>query len=264
MLDVERDFAAFTAAAVSHRAPLIRRFQYLYSDTGLQRYLADCFGATTLADAKLQTGMLLLATRLETSEPFTFTNHPAWDGLAVWSGVPLADLVLACSVLPWSFPAKRLAGNGEQGVFADAGISVGNNPSLYSLLSATSSRYPFDWRFGRNWLALTAVGVKETAVRKPLEDVEQPNLLELLPGIVNGLIAGAAAQSKAMLETFGLEDDAQLTYCRYEIGNEVEPAKDMGELPSKLPEQIAAARPAAARLIRMGDFRKSFDVRRPA
>jgi len=275
----------FVSAAV-RPSFLLKRFRHLYSDRQLARFLTDVFGTRTLGGDQNQTGLLLVATDMESSEPFAFTNHPDWSGYSTWSNLSLADLVLACSMSPIFFPPKRLVApdKGKEGIFVDAAISIGNNPALYGLLTATSNRFPFQWRLGRNWLALTSVGGKQSSTRRTLKEAEQPNILNLVAWLPSSLMAGASIQDNMMLEALGFENNssaapagygAALTYRRYELlqnalGSPVPPAEnpfdavtDLSDLRSELPAQIARARGVAQRIITMTDFKRSFDVRRP-
>ncbi len=278
-------YSTFVSAAVEQPSSLLNRFRYKYSDRPLAHFLSSVFGTSTLGGESIQTGLLLITTRLETSEPFAFTNHPGWSGYSTWSELPLADLVLACSMAPTYFPPKRLAASdgSDVGIFVDAVMSIGNNPALYGLLTATNYRFPFQWRLGRNWLALTSVGGKQSSMRTPLQEAEQPNLISSASNMLSSLIEGASTQGKMMLESLGFEKagsaaaaqagySGALTYRRYELtgepltqtaDNPFDSVTDISELRSKLSGQIAATRVPAERIIVMADFKRSFDVRRP-
>jgi hypothetical protein len=269
------------SAAFKHSAPILKRFRYKYSDRHLARFLSDVFGTKTLGCDSNQTGLLLIATRLETLEPFAFTNHPDWSGYSHWSDLPLSDLVLACAMSPGYFPPKRLvaADRSDEGIFVDAVMSIGHNPSLYGLLTATNDRFPFQWRLGSNWLALTSVGgTTSSSVQTTLEEAEQSNIFKTFFSMPSSLIEGASIQSKMMLEALGFEKAGSLTatkpgysgavtYRRYELtdapGSPFSSVRDISELGSNLADQIVATRPPAERIIAMADFGRSFDVHRP-
>lgn len=287
--DVEElndSFFRFAQALVSERATIIGALRYRYSDRQSAKFLSDFFGSETLGSPKLETGLLLVSTRLETSEPYAFTNHPAWRHYETWSSLKLADLVLACSRTPMFLPLRRLtAPSGrDEGLFVDGSVSIGNNPSLFSLLCVTSDKFPFHWRLGRNWLSLTSIGGRISIEQRNIQDLERGNILSIISRMPALFIQGASTQGKMMLEGLGLTTDSDtgpiqpsrliaLTYHRYEfLDSHLAPATktddpfardDYAVVVRRLREQITATRLPAKAVVGSTHFRKPFDVRRP-
>jgi hypothetical protein len=276
---------SFSFAAVGKSSPLLKRFSYMYSSVPLSEFLANVFGEeATLGSGNLRTGLLLITTRLDSSQPFAFTNHTGWDGYHRWCDLSLSRLVLACSSFPVFYPPCRLTSpNGcEEGVFTAGDASIGANPSVFGLLTVVNRRFAFKWRLGKSWLCLTSIGGRESA-SQPVQSAEDVNMLSSMVRLPSTLMAGASSQVKMMLEALGLETEEStavpsspsslaLTYRRYELSDELLSFSPTQENPFadtridrllNIQAQLEASRAPARQMIDMSHFRKSFDVRRP-
>src|SRR5258705_3853908 len=146
----------------------------LYDQSALIRELKKVYGAqTTLGDASLQTGLLVVTKRLNTGSPWPISNNPQSKYFSVRensntianSAYPLWQVVRASTAAPRFFdPEKiRIARGGGglksvEGDFVDGGVSPFNNPSLQALMYVTIGGYPVGWPLGAQNLLLVSVG----------------------------------------------------------------------------------------------------------
>ena len=146
----------------------------LYDQSALIRELKKVYGAqTTLGDASLQTGLLIVTKRLNTGSPWPISNNPrgkyfnerANSNTIANSAYPLWQVVRASTAAPRFFdPEKiRIARGGGglksvEGDFVDGGVSPFNNPSLQALMYVTLGGYQVGWPLGAEKLLLVSVG----------------------------------------------------------------------------------------------------------
>ena len=153
------------------RQGFVRAF---YNEAGLINELKEVYGAeTTLGDASLQTGLLIVTKRLDSCSIWPISNNPRGkyfgvrtDGNVIAnSAYPLWQVVRASTAAPRYFDPERIEISrgkpGEtsiEGEFVDGGVSPFNNPALQAVMYAILSGYGIGWRTGADKLLVLSVG----------------------------------------------------------------------------------------------------------
>ncbi len=130
---------------------------------------------TTLGSPKLQTGLMVMTKRIDTSSPWPLTNNPRGTYFGPRpnsTAIPNADfplwrVVRASTAAPHYFKPEHLKVatqdvNGKAqtvvGDFVDGGVSTANNPALQALHVALFDGFKLRWQTGTNKLLLISVG----------------------------------------------------------------------------------------------------------
>lgn len=144
-----------------------------YDEAGLIRELKKVYGAqTTLGDPSLQTGVLIIAKRLDTASPWLISNNPRGryysarpSGVIANADYPLWQVVRASTAAPRYFDPEKISITrskaGEKpvvGEFVDGGVSPYNNPALPAVMFATLGGYRVGWPTGADKLLVVSVG----------------------------------------------------------------------------------------------------------
>lgn len=153
------------------RQGFVRAF---YDDAGLVTELKEVYGAeTTMGDASLQTGLLIVTKRLDSGSTWPISNNPCGkyfgvrpdDGVIANSAYPLWQVVRASTAAPRYFDPERIEISrgkpGEKsikGEFVDGGVSPFNNPALQAVMYATLSGCGIGWPTGADKLLVISVG----------------------------------------------------------------------------------------------------------
>ena len=130
---------------------------------GLQRVYG---AATTLGDASLQTGLLVMTKRLDSGSSWPISNSPRGRYFAdrpsgaIGNGAyPLWQVVRASTAAPSFFDPEHIAiSAGVEGEFVDGGVSPFNNPALQAVMYATLDGYRIGWPSGAERLMVVSVG----------------------------------------------------------------------------------------------------------
>jgi len=151
-----------------------------FSSKPLLKALDKHFGNVTLGSDQLRTGLLVITKRLDTGSIWPLHNNPKGKYFNPTPGhttIPnrdylLKEIVRASTAAPHYFePEKIQIASDKYGVFVDGGISPHNNPSLQTLLIATTQGYGFNWSFGEDQLLLVSVGTGYQNFRIAPEEV---------------------------------------------------------------------------------------------
>lgn len=154
-------------------------FRARYDDKKLKKLLKDVLGTkTTLGDASLQTGLLVITKRIDTNSPWPLGNNPkgAYYGPSETSSrignadYPLWQVVRASTAAPAFFDPESMtiyqAGSRRKaaaGLFVDGGVSPFNNPALQALMYATLDGYRVNWQTGSDNLMVISIGTGSPA-----------------------------------------------------------------------------------------------------
>jgi len=149
-------------------------FRAFYSEAGLIEELKQVYGPnTTIGDASLQTGVLIVTKRLDTGSAWPVSNNPRGPYYAsrpdsqviANSNYPLWQVVRASTAAPRFFDPEKIEINrgkpGETpvvGEFVDGGLSPFNNPALQALMYAILDGYRVGWPTGADKLLVVSVG----------------------------------------------------------------------------------------------------------
>ena len=149
-------------------------FRAFYSEAGLIEELKQVYGPnTTIGDASLETGLLIVTKRLDTGSTWPISNNPRGQYYAARSDhqviansdYPLWQVVRASTAAPRFFDPEKIEinrGKADEkpvvGEFVDGGLSPFNNPALHALMFATLSGYRVGWSTGADKLLVVSVG----------------------------------------------------------------------------------------------------------
>ena len=143
-----------------------------YDEKKLIKELKAVYGEDTkLGDKKLQTGLLIVAKRLDTGSPWPMSNNPKGKyfiaetpGIINNSDYPLWQVVRASTAAPSFFDPEKIdiaeipGYKTVQGEFVDGGVSPFNNPALQALMYVTVDSYNMGWPLGEDNILLVSIG----------------------------------------------------------------------------------------------------------
>lgn len=152
------------------RAGPLRLLRARYSSNRLEQFLKEFFQNNSLGSLSLQTGLLVVAKRLDTGSIWPMSNNPnnrfftARPGDTFFSNedYSLRTVVRASTAAPSFFAPEYIEiskeGENPHGEFVDGGVSPHNNPSLLALQLVTMKGFGADWQLDPDKLFLVSVG----------------------------------------------------------------------------------------------------------
>ncbi len=177
----------------------------LYDQAGLIQELKEVYGAeTTMGDPSLQTGLLIVTKRLDSSSVWPISNHPRGKYFGVRpdpsvianSAYPLWQVVRASTAAPRYFEPERIEiSRGEPGEksiageFVDGGVSPFNNPTLQAVMYASLSGYGVGWPMGADKLLAVSVGTGSRDPKYAPASVAVENALKSLLSVMDDCAA---------------------------------------------------------------------------
>lgn len=141
-----------------------------YSARMLKTNLQAVFRDNTLGSSALQTGLLVVAKRLDTGSTWPMANNPGNRFFTAAPGDPffsnedylLRKVVRASTAAPSYFvpEAIRISDEGDRphGDFVDGGMSPHNNPALLALLLVAAEGFGARWPLDPDKLMIVSVG----------------------------------------------------------------------------------------------------------
>jgi predicted acylesterase/phospholipase RssA len=163
----------------------------------------DTLGSlTTLGSPKLQTGLMVMAKRMDTGSPWPLTNNPRGKYYGPKKGstaIPNADyplwrIVRASTAAPYYFKPERILVATEEidgmlrsveGDFVDGGVSTANNPALQALQVVTLEGFRLQWQTGADDLLLVSVGTGRRNLNRKVPWFAAGNALKALMSIMD-------------------------------------------------------------------------------
>ncbi len=145
-------------------------FRASYSAKQLKLILKKEFKNNTMGSHSLETGLLVVAKRLDTGSTWPMSNNPGNrffkagpdDSFFSNEDYPLRTVVRASTAAPTYFAPEyiEIADEGERphGMFVDGGASPHNNPALLALQLATIKGFGAGWSLDPDKLLLVSVG----------------------------------------------------------------------------------------------------------
>ena len=218
--------------------PLGRLVGPKFDDVPLMALLSEQFGERTLGSTDLQTGLMIVTKRADTSSVWPLVNLPSHKYSEMNRDLLLRDVVAWSTAAPTYFKPHRFenVGDGRDGTFVDGGVSMHNSPALQLLMVATLSGFGLGWPLGEDRILLCSVG---TGGWDPDHDpiaLEKANNLTLLATLMVQMMHDAAEFNATMLQWMSqsqtarhidgqieaLQDDLLgphplLTYLRYDV-----------------------------------------------
>lgn len=176
----------------------------LYGKQSLVTELKEVFDkSTTMGSDSLQTGLLIVTKRLDTSSAWPISNNPNGRYFAGRSGrdtipnkdYPLWQVVRASTAAPRFFVGESLdilrreGKKPASGTFVDGGVSPFNNPALQAFMFATLDGYNVKWPVGADNLLLISLG---TGFRDPevgVTSIEVGNAVKSLVALMDDCAA---------------------------------------------------------------------------
>lgn len=220
-------------------------FSAKFPEEPFEQALVEQFGNTTLGSDDIQTGLMIMTKRLDTSSPWVLHNNPRGKYFAPRPGsisLPNRDFLLrqvvrASTAAPYYFePERLLIGEGLEGAFVDGGVSTANNPALQLFMLATLDNFAFNWPVGADKLLLVSVGTGTYVPRYTADEVMSMPAVQLAGQSLLSLMADADWLGQTVLqwlsrsptpwvidrEVGDLKDDMLggqefLTYLRYNV-----------------------------------------------
>ncbi len=150
-----------------------RRWGFLrprYSPRRLKELLTDVFEENRMGSLSLQTGLLVVAKRLDTGSVWPMANNPGNRYFTAGPGDKfisnedylLRTVVRASTAAPYFFAPERIKilprGKQPYGHFVDGGVSLHNNPALAALQLVTVKGFGAGWQLDPDRLLLVSVG----------------------------------------------------------------------------------------------------------
>jgi predicted patatin/cPLA2 family phospholipase len=130
----------------------------------LQAELDRQLGAdTTLDSAKILTGLMIMAKRLDTGSPWPLNNggrgkFAAQDGALLLTHIVRASTAAPTYFAPQEIPIHSRNGTVVDGAFVDGGVTPFNDPALQLLMLAGLQGHGFCWPTGKDKLLIVSVG----------------------------------------------------------------------------------------------------------
>jgi len=158
-------------------ASLQGKFAPKFPSGPLQAELDRELGAdTTLDSARILTGLMIMAKRLDTGSPWPLNNCGRGKYAAQDGALRLTQVVRASTAAPTYFAPEEIAihardGSVVDGAFVDGGVTPFNDPALQLLMLAALQGHGFRWPTGRDRLLIVSVGTgryQETHTAKEL------------------------------------------------------------------------------------------------
>jgi hypothetical protein len=141
-----------------------------YNAKQLRKHLKEVFQNNTMGSLSLQTGLLVVAKRLDTGSTWPMSNNPGNrfftagpnDSFFSNEDYPLRFVVRASTAAPSFFSPEFIEisqeGDRPRGEFVDGGVSPHNNPALLALQLATIKGFGAGWPLDPDKLLLVSVG----------------------------------------------------------------------------------------------------------
>jgi patatin-like phospholipase/acyl hydrolase len=160
-------YGYLSRAMISKKSTLWSRLKHMYDPAPLKQALRSIYGDIDLRSPGFKTCMILVATRLDTGQVIHFTNFMPEAQEGDHNTLHLSDLLYGCVTPPTYLPPLEITlSSGEEALLQDGCFSVGQNPSLYLFLVATSPAFELRWRTGERWLQLFSIGTGRKKARK--------------------------------------------------------------------------------------------------
>jgi hypothetical protein len=278
-------YGRISKATMSKKSLLFNRFRYQYDPDPLKQALRSLYGDSDLRSPRFKTCVILVATRLDLGRVVHFTNFPN-EPHGEYGTLRLSDILYGCLSFPTYLPPLELPlSPDEKALVQNGSFSVGQNPSLYLFLVATSTAFDLRWRTGERWLQIFSIGTGESKAGKLFKDAADVNLLTLVNKLTGIQIEGANELNRLLLEKVasteapdGEPERVPFSRQRYEVRLNADNIVALGlnnlsdienlmtkPLEERLQSSDVFSRIGrhAANQIRDSDFLRTFDVRRP-
>lgn len=141
-----------------------------FSAKTLRVHLKEEFQRNTMGSTSIQTGLLVVAKRLDTGSVWPMSNNPGSpfftagpeDTYLANEDYRLSAVIRASTAAPHFFSPEHIEisteGDNPKGAFVDGGVSPHNNPTLLALQLVSVSGFRAGWALDLDKLLITSVG----------------------------------------------------------------------------------------------------------
>ena len=202
--------------------PIGRALGSRFASAPLEAILQRILGERTLDTPDLQTGLMIVAKRVDTASVWPIVNLPAStyfddrqrpDGSEAPANrhFKLREILRASTAAPTFFRAERIGGGGvlEPAVFVDGAVSTHNNPALLLLMVATLDGFGLNWPLGPEQLLLCSVGTGRYSRTAPVESVRSFTNIDWAQLLVPQLIGDSMELVETVLQWLSVSPTAR-------------------------------------------------------
>ena len=202
--------------------PIGRALGSRFASAPLEAILQRILGERTLDTPDLQTGLMIVAKRVDTASVWPIVNLPAstyFDDRQRSDGsdapanrhFKLREILRASTAAPTFFRAERIGRGGvlEPAVFVDGAVSTHNNPALLLLMVATLDGFGLNWPLGPEQLLLCSVGTGRYSRTAPVESVRSFTNIDWAQLLVPQLIGDSMELVETVLQWLSVSPTAR-------------------------------------------------------
>ncbi len=181
--------------------------------------LAREFGDIRLGGPEVETGLAVVAKRIDTGSPWVLHNNPKGRYFNQRPGSKstpnkdylLRNVVRASTAAPTYFePEKIRVADDVEGAFVDGGVSPHNNPALQLLMLATLEGHGLRWPTGADQLLLVSLGTGSKALALESKEVMDMKAAEVGLRGLTSLMDDASALNELLLQWMSSSATARL------------------------------------------------------
>lgn len=204
----------------------LRRFTHASFDAGrLRKELEKVFGEITLGSDRIETGLCIVAKRVDTDSTWYLLNHPDGKYFKHGEGMLLRHAIRASTAAPTYFDPEEIdVGFGENGVFVDGGVSMANNPALALFLIATLKGYNFNWETGEDKLLVVSIGTGVWSDRSGADAITGYNKLDWASRVPSMIMNDASWHNQLILQSISKTETPWEIDGEVGFGNLITPA----------------------------------------
>lgn len=211
-----------------------------FSGRHLLAALGDEFQDLTLGDARLHTGLAVVAKRVDVDQTWIMHNNPAGkyfndpkDRSFVGNKhYLLANVLRASTAAPYHFAPDLIEivrlPRKVQGLFIDGGVTPHNNPAFQFFLLTTLPTQGFRWATGQDKLHITSVGTGSLCNDVSTEQVRLMPTSQQAKHALTSVIDGAEHMAELVMQLLSEPSDPQ------ELGAELGDLRDVRITPEPL------------------------------
>ncbi len=175
--------------------------------------LREYLGELTLGSERLQTGLAIIAKRLDTGSVWVIHNNPRGayfdpadrhPGAMPNRDLPLTSLIRASTAAPTYFAPELIeVAHGEIGSFVDGGVSPFVDPALQLFMLANLNGYGYCWPPGEDRLLLLSVGTGHVPMTEDASVIGRSSGIRLALTSLRSLMQDGKAVGQTLLQWLG-------------------------------------------------------------
>ncbi|WP_306253266.1 patatin-like phospholipase family protein [Parvularcula sp. IMCC14364] len=188
-----------------------------FDGSRLLNALDDVFGDTTLGDSSLESGIAIVAKRIDTSSTWVMHNNPS----APFFGDPadgsyignkhylLKNIIRASTAAPHYFKPERIEiiKDQEYGLFVDGGMTPHNNPAFQLVMLVGMNGHGYNWAFGADQLLVTSIGTGSMSERVEADKVNRQLQIQKTMQALTSMITSSEDFVELLMQWLGESSD---------------------------------------------------------